>query len=657
MIQSHWNDSEAKIYDNDPVGMRVYTSRLIGKDENLVLHGGGNTSVKHTVTNLFGEEEEILYVKGSGWDLATIEKPGFAPVRMDTLLKMAELEKLSDTDMVKWQKAAMINPGAPNPSIEAILHAVIPFKFVDHTHADAVVTVTNTPDSETKIREIYGESVVIIPYVMPGFILARKIYEITKGIDWSKIEGLVLMHHGIFSFSDDAKESYERMIKLVGLAENYIEQNSRAAPASQANVQADPIEIAQIRKTISNIAGKAMVAKYDHTDLAVHYSNQPNVSDFGTRGPLTPDHVIRTKSAPAILGDDFESDLQRFESEYQAYFERNKVGDMVCISPYPCWAVWKGKGAISFSANVKGARIVHDIKDHTMDSIFKAETMGGWVALSESELFEMEYWELEQAKLKKGGKAPELQGKIALITGAASGIGKACVETLNAAGAAVIALDINPEITTCFSKTDILGITCDVTDEQAIQTAVEAGVLAFGGIDIVVSNAGIFPQSMLIDEMDMALWEKNLNINLTSHQLLMKHAIPYLKLGIDPAVIMIASKNVPSPGPGAAAYSVAKAGQNQLGRVAALELAKYGVRVNMLHPHAVFDTGIWTDEVLQKRAEHYGLTIEEYKKNNLLKTEIKSADVAKLTLAMAGSTFAKTTGAQVAIDGGSDRII
>ena len=283
--------------------------------------------------------------------------------------------------------------------------------------------------------------------------------------------------------------------------------------------------------------------------------------------------------------------------------------------------------------------------------------MGGWKVLSEKDLFEMEYWELEQAKLTKKGTPPLLQGQVALVTGAASGIGRACVEVLQAQGAVVIALDIAPSITTCFKQKTILGLVADVTQTKAIQQAIATGIRQFGGLDIVISNAGLFPVSETIAAMNPTTWDQSLALNLTSHQRLLQACIPYLKQGINPSVIMIASKNVPAPGPGASAYSVAKAGQTQLARVAALELASFGIRVNMLHPNAVFDTGIWTPEVLEKRAQHYGLTVEEYKTNNLLKTEITSKNVAELACAMAGPLFAKTTGAQIPIDGGNERVI
>lgn len=653
-MRSLYDETEATNYKTD-LDLRVYTSRLLGRDASLVLHGGGNTSVKSTATNLFGETEEILYVKGSGWDLATIEAEGFAPVKMEMLLKMAELKELSDTDMVKYQRLAMTNPSAPNPSVEAILHAIIPFKFVDHTHTDAVVTITNTEGGEEKIKELYGERVLVIPYIMPGFVLAKLIYDMTRDVNWSELEGMVLMNHGLFTFSDDAKKSYEKTIELVDRAEKYLEGKGAVLHVAKGESEIELLTLAKIRKEVSTLKGKATISILNESDLALHFSKQ-NVEKIATQGPLTPDHVIRTKRIPAILVDDFRADLAGFVKEYKEYFEANKK-DETLLNPAPNFAILKGNGTLSFGANAKEANIIKDINDHTFEAILKAQMLGGYKAISAQHIFEVEYWSLEQAKLKGGGSAPEFSGKVALVTGAASGIGLAIAKMLNKRGAAVVALDINPEVEKIFAKSDAIGVKCDLTCSGDIQKAISKAVKNFGGIDIVVSNAGIFTPSENLDSLSDENWQRSMDINLTSHQKLLKYTAPFLKLGVDATVIMVASKNFPAPGKGAAAYSVAKAGQTQLARIAALELGEFGVRVNTLHPHAVFDTAIWTDEVLANRAKAYNMSVEEYKTNNVLKTEIKSDDVAELVCAMAGKAFAKTTGSQVAIDGGSDRII
>lgn len=659
-MNSLWDSEEAKKYSHDPLQLRVYTSRLLGRESSLVLHGGGNTSVKAYAKDIFGDEIETLYVKGSGWDLATIEAAGFAPVRLDVLKRMAELERMTDSEMVSAQRVAMLDPAAPNPSVEAILHAIIPLRYVDHTHTDAVVTITNTPDGEQRIRDLYGDRVLVIPYVMPGFILAKTIRDLSKNVDWSTLEGLVLLNHGLFTFSDDARESYETMIQLVSEAEAYLEQHAVlnwGGAQSDGQADEDLLGLARMRGAVSKAKGAAMVARLDSGLEAVAFSNMNSVAEIATRGTLTPDHVIRTKPTPVVIYEDVVASVERYASEYRDYFERNADTSLTCLDSAPRWAVWPCFGCVCFDRSVKAADIISDIKDHTLPAILQAESLGGWRVLSEKDIFEMEYWELEQAKLKKGGSSPEHQGRVAVVTGAASGIGKACAEVLHAQGAAVVALDIDPEVATLFDRPDLLGLACDVTDDEALKSAVDETVRRFGGLDIIVSNAGIFPVSERIADLKEETWEKSLSVNLTSHQRLIHYAAPYLELGVDPSVIIIASKNVLAPGPGAAAYSVAKAGLTQLGRVAALELADSGVRVNMLHPDAVFDTAIWTDEVLEKRAENYGMTVHEYKTKNLLGVEISSFDIANLASAMAGSLFAKTTGAQLPIDGGNDRVI
>jgi rhamnose utilization protein RhaD (predicted bifunctional aldolase and dehydrogenase)/NAD(P)-dependent dehydrogenase (short-subunit alcohol dehydrogenase family) len=664
-MQSLWNDKEADSFADDPLAMRVYSSRLLGREPSLVLHGGGNTSVKAEVKDLFGDAKPVLYVKGSGWDLATIEAPGFAPVCLETLKRMAELPELSDPEMVRAQRAAMTDPYAPNPSVEAILHAIIPFKFVDHTHADAVVTLTNTPDGEARVRALYGDRVLIVPYTMPGFVLARVIWEMTLDIDWSTLDGMVLMNHGVFSFADDARASYEGMIELVTMAEKALaSENAQVASAliePGEDESLNLLQLAELRRAVSQARSangrSASIVRWNASPEAVGFANLPNVADIATRGPLTPDHVIRTKRVPLIFNGDADNAVNIYAEDYRAYFERNETAGLTCLDVAPRWAVWPGRGTLAFDTSVKAADIIADISAHTIAAIQRAECLGGWQALPEKDIFEVEYWDLEQAKLRKAGKPAPFTGKIALVTGAASGIGRACAEALHAQGAAVVALDIDTSVEAQFTAADFVGRVCDVTDISALQAAVNETVRLFGGLDVVVSNAGTFPSNSRIEEMDSEVWERSLRINLSSHEQLLKCCIPYLERGIDPAVVFMASKNVTAPGPGAAAYSVAKAGVTQLARVAALELGPKGVRVNVLHPDAVFDTGIWTPEVLESRAKHYGMTVQEYKTKNLLKVEISSRDVAELTCALAGPLFAKTTGAQVPIDGGNDRVI
>ncbi|HEY3667247.1 MAG TPA: class II aldolase/adducin family protein, partial [Polyangiaceae bacterium] len=320
-MKSLWNEQEAVAVGADPIALRVYTSRLLGREPALVLHGGGNTSVKVRKPNLFGESEYLLYVKGSGWDLATIEAKGFAPVRMDTLLKMAALSELSDTDMVRVQKAAMTDPNAPTPSVEAILHALIPFQFVDHTHSDAVVAISNSPGGEQAIQTALGERVLYIPYVMPGFALARRVYELTRDVDWSKYEGLVLQHHGIFSFADSGLDSYERMIRLVSLAEDFLKAKGAAVSAPTVSQPApepalDLLALAALRRAVASKTGSPVVARFNMSAQAQAYASLPRVAEISGRGPLTPDHVIHTKRTPMLFAGDAATATASYEKSY-----------------------------------------------------------------------------------------------------------------------------------------------------------------------------------------------------------------------------------------------------------------------------------------------------------------------------------------------------
>lgn len=660
-MKSRWNHADAARCTT-PLDFRVYTSRLLGQEESLVLHGGGNTSVKGVEPNLFGEPEEIIWVKGSGWNLATIEAAGFAPVLLGPLRRMAELGSLSDAAMVRAQRAAMTDPQAPTPSVEAILHAIIPFAFVDHTHADAVVTVSNTDEGEGRLREIYGDRVLIVPYVMPGFLLARAIRDLTRAIDWARLDGIILLHHGVFSFGPDARTSYERMIALVSRAERYLEERAPlpdggpappVAPADRDELR----ERAQLRRAVGTAAGGPVILRADRSEPSRRFASRPDADRVATRGPLTPDHVIHTKPVPLVAGGGWEDAVTGYGDRYRAYVSRYAGPSLVPLDPAPRWILWPGRGSVAVGRSVREAGIVADITRHTARAIERAERLGGWRALPEADLFAVEYWELEQAKLRQGGARPPLTGRIALVTGAASGIGRTVAEALFEAGAAVLATDINPEIEALFAKDGLTGAVADATDPAAVQRSVDQCVDRFGGLDIVVSNAGVFSPSQRIGEIDLAAWEASLALNLTSHLHLMQSAVPYLKLGFDPAIVIIGSKNVPAPGPGAAAYSAAKAGLTQLGRVAALELGKEGIRVNTLHPHLVIDTAVWTPEVLASRASQYGMTGEQYVRNNLLGTELTTRDVARAVLALVGPAFARTTGAQIPVDGGSDRVV
>ena len=670
-MRSLWTDEEAASWRGD-LGLRVYTSRLLGRDKSLVLHGGGNTSVKVREPNLFGEEEEILYVKGSGWDLEKIEEAGFAPVRRDHLVRLAGLEELSDPAMVNEMVTHMKRSSAPTPSVEAILHAVLPHKFVDHTHADAVVAVTNTPGGEERIRRIYGDAVVVIPYIMPGFDLARLCARLFSEQAGPQTIGMVLMNHGIFSFGKTARESYERMIHLVSLAEEYLEAEG-AVPPRPGGVEGvwergaggeGPGEagsslmstIATLRRDISQAAGAPLVLLSRRDARSLAFVRREDAATISQQGPATPDHVIRTKRVP-LFGRDVDGYVRAYQ-EYFATHAPHARSPKTMLDPAPRVILDSELGLLTAGRRATDAAISAEIYEHTMDIIERAERLGGWAALPERDLFDMEYWDLEQAKLKKAGNPPLFAGEVALVTGAASGIGRACVESLLARGAAVVGLDRDPAVLALSSRVDFRGIVCDVTDEEAVRRALAEAVDAFGGLDMLVLNAGIFPPGRPLGQLPMEEWRRVFSVNLDANLAFLRESHPLLTLAPNGGrVVVVGSKNVPAPGPGAAAYSASKAALNQLARVAALEWGKDNIRINVLHPNAVFDTGVWTDEVLAARAAAYGLDVESYKKNNVLRVEVTSRHVAELAAELCGPVFARTTGAQIPVDGGNERVI
>lgn len=657
-MTSLWNDTEAAGFSGD-LGQRVYTSRLLGRDKSLVLHGGGNTSVKTRETTILGDEVEVLWVKGSGWDLETIEPAGFTPLRRAPLLRLARLPKLSDPEMVNALMTERTDAAAPVPSVEAILHAVLPAKFVDHTHADAVVTITNTPDGEARARALWGDRLVVVPYVMPGFELARVAAELFEREAGDRTIGLLLLSHGIFSFGATARESYERMIELVGLGEAHLQAAGAwhlPAPSGDPGTPPPRIETAQLRRDAAAAAGFPLVLRTERDARTLAFARRPDVAELCQQGPATPDHVIRTKRRP-LLG----RDVAAFADAYRAEFARcaARAGEpKTMLDPAPRVILDPELGLVTAGRTAKDAAIAAEIYRHTMDIQERAALLGGFRALPEQDLFDVEYWDLEQAKLARAGSPPGLAGEVALVTGAASGIGRAVAEALLARGAAVVGCDRDPRVAEVSRKLDFLGVVGDVTSRDDLERVFDASVAAFGGLDILVLNAGAFAQGSPISGLSDEIFRSQMGLHAEANLGFLRAAHPLLaRAPRGGRVVVVASKNVPAPGPGAGAYSAAKAALTQLARVAALEWGKDGIRVNVVHPNAVFDTAVWTPEVLAGRAAAYGLSVEEYKRSNVLRTEVTSKDVAEVVAELAGSRFAKTTGAQIPVDGGNERVI
>jgi len=657
-MQDLWDDSAS---GDDPIAECVYCTRLIGADPALVLHGGGNSSVKAPVVDVTGRTVDAIHVKGSGWDMATIEASGLAPLHLQRLLDLLELDRLSDADMMRELAAAKVDPKAPNPSVESLLHAYLPYRAVQHSHADVIVQLTNLADGDEVVRKVFGNDVVVVPYVMPGFDLARLVQEVWPGQAHDGTIGMVLLNHGLFTFGEDSATAYRRHVDLIGRAEAWLD---RDAPVAAADPPALPEilleDLAGLRRAISDAASGPMVVRR-HVDPVVRsFVGRGDLGSLACRGPLTPDHVIRTKRVPMVGRD--ASALDDYVTDYRTYVEehRDRVRtEMVPIDPAPRIVLDPELGMLAAGRTVAESCIAADVYHHTMPVLERAEDhLGGYVPLASEHLFDVEYWDLEQAKLAASGPRPEFAGMVAVVTGAASGIGRACAEELLGRGAAVVAVDLDVSVTEVSGSAAWLGVVADVTDPASIEAALRVGVEAFGGVDLLVVAAGIFGPSASLGDLDAADWRSVMAVNVDSVQWLFSRVAPLLAASpVGGRVVVVGSKNVPAPGAGAAAYSASKAALQQLCRVAALEWAPNGVRVNTVHPDAVFDTGLWDSDLVAERATRYGMTPEEYRTRNLLSTEITSAQVARSVVALLGDDFAATTGAQVPIDGGSDRVI
>lgn len=657
-MESRWGpDAPAP---SDPIAECVHCTRLIGGDPALVLHGGGNSSVKAPVVDVTGRSVEAIHVKGSGWDMATIERGGLTPLRLDRIRELLGVERLSDPEMMRELGAAKIDPSAPDPSVETLLHGFLPHRAVQHSHADAIVGLTNLATGEDVVREVYGDSVVVVPYVMPGFDLARLVRETWPEQAHDATVGMVLLNHGLFTFGETSEQAYVRHVELVTKAERWLDRSSPGWSAAAAAPSAAPVlreDLARLRALMSEAAGRPLVVRR-HTDAAVQrFVDRPDVGDLATRGPLTPDHVIRTKRVPMV-----GRDVAGYVADYHAYVDRNRERARSPISPVdpaPRIVLDPELGMLAAGPTPKAARIAADIYHHTLPVLERAEDhLGGYAALDEGHIFDVEYWDLEQAKLAAGGAAPPLQGQVALVTGAASGIGRACAEHLLGEGACVVALDLSSSVGQVSASEAWLGVEVDVTDAGGVSEALDRAVERFGGLDVLVASAGVFGPSAPIAELDLAAWRDVMAVNVDSVASLLAAVHPLLaESPVGARTVLIGSKNVPAPGRGAAAYSASKAALTQLARIAALEWAEDGITVNTVHPDAVFDTGLWTEALLAERAARYGLTVEQYKRRNLLGAEITSATVGAVVGALCSPAFRATTGAQVPIDGGNERVV
>ncbi len=659
---------------------RVYTSRLLGSDPSLVLHGGGNTSVKSTATEITGEPVEVLLVKGSGADLATIGPEGFPACRLAPLQRMAGLASLPDDRMVAGLRGQMLDPGSPTPSVEALLHAILPGKFVDHTHADAVLTVQDQPDAAHLAAAIWGPDFLFIPYVMPGFLLTRRAAEL--GGSFAGLRGLVLEQHGIFTWGATARESYDRMIAAVRAAEAWRHAERPAAPRGPAQAdsairQAAQARLAPILRGVlaRHAEGRHFVAAWREEEPIMALTGRADGRALTDRGTVTPDHVIRTRPRPLWLdavdpaADDealragAEAALERHVEWYQGYFQRGQAaagGVLQRLDPLPRLILVPGCGALTIGPTLGDARIVGDIAARASAVIVNAEAVGRYHPVTEADLFQVEYWSLEQAKLARGGTAGPLAGRIALITGGANpgGIGRATAEHLLALGAHVLVTDL-PGAALDALAADLsrrfgaraATAECDVSEDASVRAAVSAAVSTFGGLDIVVSNAGSAPAGFLHQEAGDRALGASIEVNLLGHQRVAREAVAVmLRQGAGGCLLFNASKSAVAPGPEFGPYAVAKAGVLALMRQYAIDLAPHGIRANAVNADRV-RTSLFGGGVLEARASARGLEPDAYFRQNLLGRETTPEDVAGAFAWLAAAPA--TTGCYLPVDGGN----
>lgn len=658
-MRNRWDDRPPEP-DAGALAECVHGSRLLGAEPSLVLHGGGNTSVKTTRRDVTGTEVDVLHVKGSGWDLATIEPAGFAPLRLSRLRALLHVERLSDAAMMNELRCALLDARAPDPSVETLLHAFLPFAAVQHSHADVILTLTNSGDGAASARAALGEDVLVVDYCMPGFDLARLVATTWEQRYRPGMTGMVLLNHGLFTFGDTTQQAYDRHVDLISRAERYLAAApARTDPRPPPLPEVPPAELAQLRSRLSAVAGRALIVGRHTDERVAAFVARAELASLAGRGPATPDHVIRTKRVPLV-----GTDVDAYAAAYRDYFAANAARhatDLQMLDPAPRVVLDPALGMLSAGTSRAAVDVARDIYWHTIDIITAAERLhgpGGYAALPAEQIFDVEYWELEQAKLHRAGAPAPMSGRVALVTGAASGIGRGCAAALLAAGAGVIGVDVADGVTTAFEHPEWLGIRADVTDAAAMTAAVGAGVEHFGGVDVLVACAGVFGTDAPLADLDATAWRRAMAVNADSVAQLFALTHPLLALAPGGGrVVVVASRNVPAPGRGAGAYSASKAALTQLARVAALEWADDGIRVNVVHPDAVFDTGLWTPELLEARARRYGMSVEQYRRRNLLHTEITSADVGGLVAQLVGPAFAATTGAQIPIDGGNERVV
>ena len=678
-MKSQWSDRDADAiverYEvagvSEDIALRIYTARLLGRDPALVLHGGGNTSVKTTLRDGIGDTHDVVCVKGSGWDMATIEPGGFPAVRLDPLRRLHALEKLSDAEMINQVRLALIDNSSPTPSIETLLHAFLPHKFVDHTHANAVLSLVDQPNSEEIAGEVWGDEIAFVPYIMPGFALSQAAADAFDTAP--SVKGLILDKHGIFTFADTAREAYELMIEMVGRAETRIAAGSRKAfsaqvlPKDTAPVaEFAPILRGAVAQSLGGGAWRRMVLDHRTGETVSSYVDGIELASYSQRGVVTPDHIIRTKNRPLIVPPPATGDLAAFGNavreavneyarSYRTYFKANNTDaddPKTMLDPLPRVILMPGIGLFGLGHDAPSAAVAADIAEATVRTVSDAEQVGRYECLPESELFPMEYWSLEQAKLSKARDKP-LQGQIAAITGGSGTIGAATAKLFAANGAEVVVLDVVAETASGVATsigTFARGFECDVTDKRSVASALDRVVETFGGIDILVSNVGAAWQGR-IGDLDDATLRKSFELNFFGHQNVARAAVKImLAQETGGALLFNVSKQAVNPGPNFGAYGLPKAATLFLSRQYALDYGPAGIRSNAVNADRI-RSGILDERLIAERSAARGLSEAEYMSGNLLGLEVTADDVAQAFLHQALAL--KTTASVTTVDGGN----
>lgn len=637
----------------------VYRSRLIGADPDLVVWGGGNTSAKTVEEDFRGRRREVLRIKGSGTDLKSIDQTGFPGIFRDDVLPLLERADMSDEEMVAYLEHCMVEPGGRRPSIETLLHAFLLARHVDHVHADAIVTLTNTPHGERIVHDALGDNIAFVPYRRPGFQLSKQVYAAAQDS-----RAVVLEKHGLVTWGDTAQESYNLTIELVERAEAYL-RNKTPAGAGGSRSAPSQADISDLLLRLRGRLGHVILRIETGPDYRA-ISDRGDVRAIAAAGPATADHVLRIRPWTCVLDEvDVSRAVDAYEERYRAFYARYATEDLPMLDPLPKVFLVPGVGVIAAGKDAKDAQVTAEVALHTLRvAATGTDALGAYDSLAEEDLFHVDYWPLELYKLTTAPAAREFAGRIVLITGAASGIGRAVARHLAALGAQTVLLDVQPdglartvEQIVEAGGAEPLSIAADLTDADATAAAVQCAIHTFGGVDALVSNAGI-PAAGLLTDVSPAFFRRSLDVNTTSHFIISAEVMRAMKTsGLGGSIVYVASKNAFGPGAGFGPYSVAKAAQVQLGRIMALEGGASGIRSNIVNPDAIFeDSGLWSDEVRRERAAVHGVPVEDleqfYAGRNLLHAKITGHDVAESVAFLLSERARATTGTVIAVDGG-----